>query len=533
MDKLYNRDYFGNGQTPAINADNLNEISRGLSELDDRVLFLAAGIFDEEEKRQYNAQVALNEMAVVTANARNWASIAAENASEAADATTHANAAASEANTAAESANAAADSATNAAESVNAAKENATTAAESAWEAKEECEQLAENLNKTLTDAEKRLAAIQNVENAVSEASTSAEEAKAAAAVATDAKAYCEKVSDSVTRIDKNENSLKDIIIGRLKRYGLIYSNTAGDSVECLDRSCVRNSSEPVVWFHLQGTDYGGWACIGATEESVTLTATSEKYGTSLIYPLELPDGITMYMAKMQYWWDNTLNPSTWVTVNEKKYLAPVRHLTHGNTVDDILFGCPTEELFKKVSVTNNLIATAAGTALDAVQGKVLNDRISNLDGVVGIETALIDGVPNWRERGADTWCPFKSGALEFNMTAYVSADMAAPYGYNRLIFSRELIESVSMEILKYEKYTDGYYSIQVDACTADLSNSTNLCAAIIYSDVDVGKVITATKAKIAALSSTYSAIKLQWTLSDDDSDAAPKAECRVIINLK
>ena len=47
MNKLYNPIEWANGTTPAINEDNLNAISQGLSDVDDRVISLAGTIMED------------------------------------------------------------------------------------------------------------------------------------------------------------------------------------------------------------------------------------------------------------------------------------------------------------------------------------------------------------------------------------------------------------------------------------------------------------------------------------------------------
>lgn len=76
-----------------------------------------------------------------------------------------------------------------------------------------------------------------------------------------------------------------------------------------------------------------------------------------------------------------------------------------------------------KTIYTNNLTATVPGTALDAVQGKLINDKItkinSNLGGLSFGETE--DGQPGWKD-GADTVHPFNYLALTSFQTGSVSA---------------------------------------------------------------------------------------------------------------
>ena len=64
---------------------------------------------------------------------------------------------------------------------------------------------------------------------------------------------------------------------------------------------------------------------------------------------------------------------------------------------------------------TNNLLATVAGNPLDAVQGKVLNEKIGELNDSLGTLSFgyTADGKPGYKEAGADTVFPFSSGNLK------------------------------------------------------------------------------------------------------------------------
>lgn len=63
------------------------------------------------------------------------------------------------------------------------------------------------------------------------------------------------------------------------------------------------------------------------------------------------------------------------------------------------------------VAPVNNLLATTAGKPLDAVQGKVLNDKISAVNNDLGGLSFAQDAEGNWgyKPSGADTVIPFKS----------------------------------------------------------------------------------------------------------------------------
>ena len=50
MNKVYNRIIFSNGTTPALNATNLNAISKGLDDLDDRVVSISGAVLETVPK---------------------------------------------------------------------------------------------------------------------------------------------------------------------------------------------------------------------------------------------------------------------------------------------------------------------------------------------------------------------------------------------------------------------------------------------------------------------------------------------------
>lgn len=77
--------------------------------------------------------------------------------------------------------------------------------------------------------------------------------------------------------------------------------------------------------------------------------------------------------------------------------------------------------------IINNLTTEESGVGvLDAYQGKVLNDRL-------GVDIKLIDGVPNWSPRGADTWSPFKNGDFDDtnSLEHIISLKGGKTYNYN------------------------------------------------------------------------------------------------------
>lgn len=74
------------------------------------------------------------------------------------------------------------------------------------------------------------------------------------------------------------------------------------------------------------------------------------------------------------------------------------------------------------VTITNNLLATKSGTALDAVQGKVLDDKITKVNSSLTNEDAetfnfgVKDGVRGFftdPSRADDSFIPFSGGNIE------------------------------------------------------------------------------------------------------------------------
>lgn len=125
MNKLYNPIDWENGTTPAINEDNLNAISQGLSDVDDRVIELAGDMV--------SAVAECNQAVTDAQNYASTASTAATTATnKAGEAANSATAAAGSATTASNKAGEAAGSATNASNSATAASGSATSASTNA-----------------------------------------------------------------------------------------------------------------------------------------------------------------------------------------------------------------------------------------------------------------------------------------------------------------------------------------------------------------------------------------------------------------
>lgn len=71
MPKLFQRIYWHNNATPAINEDNLNAISKGLSDIDDRVVQLADSIM-EDAGNATRAEVAADSARLAAAQAAEY-----------------------------------------------------------------------------------------------------------------------------------------------------------------------------------------------------------------------------------------------------------------------------------------------------------------------------------------------------------------------------------------------------------------------------------------------------------------------------
>ena len=71
LTKLYERIIWANGTSPALNDTNLNKMSKGLDDLDDRVIALAGTIMEtvpEVQEDLAEAQALVNQMETLTAN---------------------------------------------------------------------------------------------------------------------------------------------------------------------------------------------------------------------------------------------------------------------------------------------------------------------------------------------------------------------------------------------------------------------------------------------------------------------------------
>ena len=111
------------------------------------------------------------------------------------------------------------------------------------------------------------------------------------------------------------------------------------------------------------------------------------------------------------------------------------------------------------VTITNNLLATKSGTALDAVQGKVLDDKITELNNSLGDqptfeydETGKITGYKT--KVGADTVFPFKSKA-EIEQLNSLSEN-----GHDAFVINNALDYSFFFVVYQYD--TSGDYGLNV-----------------------------------------------------------------------
>lgn len=114
LPKLFQRIFWHNNTTPAIQEDNLNAMSKGLSDVDDRVIGLAGTIMEDVPQILEDMEILEPAVASIASNVQR-AETAATNAETAAGAAEY-------------SADAAAGSATSASNSATAAENSATTA---------------------------------------------------------------------------------------------------------------------------------------------------------------------------------------------------------------------------------------------------------------------------------------------------------------------------------------------------------------------------------------------------------------------
>lgn len=96
-----------------------------------------------------------------------------------------------------------------------------------------------------------------------------------------------------------------------------------------------------------------------------------------------------------------------------------------------------------KTIYTNNLTATVPGTALDAVQGKLINDKITKINSNFGdgqISFSVVDGEP-YVKVGADAPRPF-SGDCVINIPGTVEL-----YGYNNGTYQSLRTASIALKV--------------------------------------------------------------------------------------
>jgi len=84
LPKLYNRAYWNNNTTPAVNADNLNALSKGASDIDDRLIALAGTIMEDVPQIQEDLEILEPAIENIDSNVAR-AETAAEDAEESAD----------------------------------------------------------------------------------------------------------------------------------------------------------------------------------------------------------------------------------------------------------------------------------------------------------------------------------------------------------------------------------------------------------------------------------------------------------------
>lgn len=121
-----------------------------------------------------------------------------------------------------------------------------------------------------------------------------------------------------------------------------------------------------------------------------------------------------------------------------------------------------------KTTYTNNLSATVAGTALDAVQGKVLNDKGAQMSVYVGTDGNL--HFRNWA--GADTVIPF-SAKKDFKLTIHPNI---------QLVTSNSLRGSIPVDIVITVINGDISISLSGNNRLVYGSNSTTLAGVSVIS---------------------------------------------------
>lgn len=120
------------------------------------------------------------------------------------------------------------------------------------------------------------------------------------------------------------------------------------------------------------------------------------------------------------------------------------------------------------VEPVNNLLATVPGTALDAVQGKVLNDKIANLGGFTPVIDETTGKITGYKTEigGADTVFPFSSSGftmrfkLGLSANAHGGSGSVSSRGSSTLIIPLEQVKHiVSVKVISnYITYNGNKY---------------------------------------------------------------------------
>lgn len=128
------------------------------------------------------------------------------------------------------------------------------------------------------------------------------------------------------------------------------------------------------------------------------------------------------------------------------------------------------------IAIANNCTTTAAGFALDARQGKVLMDKSNQISSDLAngqIEFNLQDGKGVYRQKGADTWIPFKARPTLLGKYSTVSTlDLSNVSGYETLTVDDFLCiaNSGNTSGSKYENDSNGTIQLSIVYTAAQLS---------------------------------------------------------------
>lgn len=137
---------------------------------------------------------------------------------------------------------------------------------------------------------------------------------------------------------------------------------------------------------------------------------------------LESGDSIAVLMGKTQKHFDD---------MSEAAYLPVVNNLETARAGEGVLDAYQGKVLDEKMVSSDKILVTTEELEANADKGYVADALlIKGLSGSLGLDIKLIEGVPNWSPRGADTWSPFKKLATDTITMPKTGADVSVDIGF-------------------------------------------------------------------------------------------------------